>query len=86
MDARAPARRGSVAILALVVFPLPVVAKKATIRYLPVCAILILLLTSCGGGGSKQNPNGTPAGTYNLTVSATVGSNTQSTDLTLVVQ
>jgi hypothetical protein len=34
--------------------------------------ILILLLCGCGGSsGSQTNPNGTPAGTYQLTVTAT---------------
>jgi hypothetical protein len=65
-------------------------AKKTPQRYLPLCAIamLALLLSSCGGGqsGPQPNPNGTPAGTYQLTVSATVGSSTQGTGLTLTVQ
>jgi hypothetical protein len=50
--------------------------------------ILILLLCGCGGNssGPRTNPNGTPAGTYKLSVTATMGSTTQSTVLTLVVQ
>jgi len=51
---------------------------------------LVLLFCSCGGGGggsnSGANPNGTPVGTYNLTVSAVSGSNTQSSTLTLIVR
>jgi hypothetical protein len=50
---------------------------------------LVLLFCSCGGGGGGSNsgatPNGTPVGTYNLTVSAVSGSNTQSSTLTLIV-
>jgi hypothetical protein len=49
--------------------------------------LLFLLICSCGGGsGGSQAPNGTPAGTYNLTVTATMGSTSRSTPLTLIVQ
>jgi Beta-propeller repeat len=51
--------------------------------------LLVLLICSCGSGsgsGESQAPKGTPAGTYNLTVTATMGSNSQSTPLTLIVQ
>jgi len=52
-------------------------------------ALLLLLSASCGGGGSSSggggNP-GTPTGTYNLTVTATSGSLTQTVGLTLHVQ
>jgi hypothetical protein len=41
----------------------------------------------CGGSsGPKTNPNGTPAGTYTYTVSATGGSQTHTQNVTLVVQ
>src|SRR4029077_17777536 len=50
----------------------------------------LLLLVSCGGGGSpvgsQSNPNGTPAGTYTLSVTATSGTTTQAMSLTLIVQ
>lgn len=48
--------------------------------------LLIVLICSCGGGSGPQVPHGTPAGTYNLTVTATMGSNSQSTMLTLIVE
>jgi hypothetical protein len=52
--------------------------------------MLLLFLVSCGGGGSSvgshSNPNGTPAGTYTLSVTATSGSTTQAMPLTLIVQ
>ncbi len=60
---------------------------RSKARFLPL--LLVLLLCSCGGSGgsnSPANPNGTPAGTYNLTINATSGSNTQSAPLTLVVK
>jgi hypothetical protein len=49
-------------------------------------AVLFPLLLMCSCGGGSQAPNGTPPGTYHLTVSAAVGSSTQSTSLTLIVQ
>ena len=50
--------------------------------------VLLLALCSCGGGTNTVPPsqNGTPAGTYKLQVTATVGANTQTTELTLLVQ
>jgi hypothetical protein len=39
-----------------------------------------------GGTGGVPNPNGTPAGTYPLTVSATSGPVTRTTTVTLTVQ
>jgi hypothetical protein len=41
---------------------------------------------SSGSGGSTANPNGTPAGTYTLTVQAVLGSTTNSSTISLVVQ
>jgi len=77
-------------LLWLAVLPCSLTAKKTAQSYFPLCAIamLALLLSSCGGGqsGQQSNPNGTPAGTYQLTVSASVGSATQGTGLTLNVQ
>jgi hypothetical protein len=59
---------------------------KRYLLFLPL--VLALLLCGCGGGssGSRTNPNGTPAGTYKLSVTATMGSTAQNTVLTLVVQ
>jgi hypothetical protein len=56
--------------------------------------ILLILLSACGGGSSgsssnnpPQNPNGTPAGTYTVMVTATpTGGTAQSLPLTLTVQ
>jgi hypothetical protein len=47
---------------------------------------VILLLCSCGGGSSGSQMNGTPVGTYPLTVKAVSGSTSQSIALTLVVK
>lgn len=49
----------------------------------------IVMLPACGGGGggggSRQDP-GTPAGTYNVTVTATAGTLSESGHLTLVIK
>ena len=47
---------------------------------------IALLLSSCGGSGTQNNPNGTPAGTYTLTITASMGLNSQKLPLTLHVQ
>ncbi len=47
---------------------------------------LILFIVSCGGGNGGSGSGGTPAGTYNLTVTATMGSTTQTQTLKLTVQ
>jgi hypothetical protein len=58
-------------------------------RTLPI--FLLMLVCSCGGGGgnssgSQTNPNGTPAGTYQIVVSGSSSAANQSISLTLVVQ
>ena len=49
----------------------------------------LLLALGCGSTGTKSNPTptgvGTPAGTYNLTITGTAGSQTHTTNLTVVV-
>jgi hypothetical protein len=47
----------------------------------------LAVLTSCGGGGSSQHPGqpGTPPGTSQITVSATAGSSSHTSSITLVV-
>jgi len=66
--------------------------RKKKIRVGGILSMLLLcLLCACGGsssGGSSggTNPNGTPAGTYQLAVTATSGGTTESLPLTLVVQ
>ena len=53
--------------------------------------VLILQVSACGGGGSNSSPpppsqKGTPAGNYSVIVSATFGSLTHTTTLTLTVE
>jgi hypothetical protein len=88
----------AVALIGFVILPASA-RKRSSIRQhsasrysraLPL--LLILLLSGCGGGGSSsnnppQNPNGTPAGTYTVMVTATpTGGAAQSLPLTLTVQ
>lgn len=78
----------TVAMMGWVVLPAGVITKRWSRRHLPSLSLLLLLLMclcSCGGIGSG-NPNGTPAGTYKLTVTATVGSTGEQIPLTLTVQ
>jgi len=78
-------------LLCLVILPIGRRKKQLVFvgRGLPI--LLLLLICSCGGGsgsssGSTTNPNGTPAGTYQLTVAAKSGSVIQSIMLTLKVE
>jgi hypothetical protein len=70
-------------------------SRRSMRRYLWLAPLtLTLFLASCGGGGTvgggptggtQSNPNGTPAGTYNLSLTATSGTSTQTIPLTLTV-
>jgi hypothetical protein len=63
------------------------VALSACLVLMPIVAAT--LIAGCGGGSSSTTPppvTGTPAGTYMITVTATSGSTTANTQLTLVVQ
>src|SRR5438270_6346503 len=54
--------------------------------------LLLAALCGCGGGGGRgtttivQNPQGTPAGTYSITVNASSPNATASTPVTLIVK
>lgn len=67
---------------------IPVRRRRFGRREITVAALLVFLC-ACGGGtggGSSGAPGPTPAGTYTLTVKATVGSTSQSVPLTLTVK
>jgi hypothetical protein len=77
-------------VLSLVVLPGGFARLKVRSWQLSLPLLLLLLVCSCGGGnstsGSQVNPNGTPAGTYDLTVTAASGSLAQHVSLKLIVQ
>jgi hypothetical protein len=86
-------------LLGIVALPGMSFRKRSLRRYLCVAPLALLLIfsASCGGGsvgggtgsspnGPQANPNGTPAGTYQLNVTATSGAMSQTTALTLVVR
>jgi hypothetical protein len=65
--------------------------KRAASWIRSVAVLCIAFICSCGGGANPQtsnpsNTNGTPAGQYTLTLTAAVGSNSQSLSLNLTVQ
>jgi hypothetical protein len=80
----------AVAIMAVVILPVSVKRSRSAVLVVRTLPLLLLLAAGgCGGGsarGPQQNPNGTPAGTYNLTITATAGSLNQPVKLTLTVQ
>ncbi len=47
---------------------------------------LVLFQPGCGSSRTTSTTTGTPAGTYNLTVTATSGSATRTQQIVLVVQ
>jgi hypothetical protein len=78
----------AVAALGIVVWPGMRAPKQRRYPWL-LPLMLSLFWVSCGGGsvgGQQPNPNGTPAGSYTLTVTATSGATTEATSLILVVQ
>jgi subtilase family serine protease len=85
-----PAQLVSIGLFAFVLLACP---KRQRVRGLVLLSMmtLLLLVPACGGsggGGSKNPPPnlGTPAGTSNVTVTATSGSTVSSTGFTLVIQ
>jgi hypothetical protein len=82
----------SLAILGISICALLVFRRRRTVMLIPVSALALLLLLAVGCGnssggpsGGTPNPNGTPAGSYTITVTGTSGATTQTTNVTLTV-
>jgi hypothetical protein len=76
----------AIAMFGFVILPATARRRRRSLRLLP---LVLLFMCSCGGnnsGGQQTNTNGTPAGSYTLTLSANSGSTSQSMPLTLNVQ
>lgn len=67
-------------------FALALVAGRKRRKYLLafITVLMLLPIASCGGGGASNN-GPTPAGTYNITFTATSGSTTHTAPATLMV-
>ena len=94
IDRRTNPFTGLWATLLLGIVIVPVAWKNRNARAFGLCLMLgsLLLISSCGGssatstGGGGGGGGGTTAGTYSLTVTATLSSSVQSVNLQLIVQ
>jgi len=76
------------AVPIVLAFALAIVAmtrRRPALAVFGLAAALLLVSAGCGGGGQAGVPAGTPAGAYQITVTGTAGSLTNSTTLTLQV-
>jgi hypothetical protein len=77
-------------IIALAMMSLALLAKNSRARQFlrPAALVGALLFAGCGGGGSNTPPpvNGTPAGNYTVTITATLGAQTAMTSVVITVQ
>jgi hypothetical protein len=77
--------------IGIVLVPTPWKKRATKGMFLGALIVSLVLICSCGGGsststGQTTNPNGTPAGTYSLVVTATLNSVTETMTLKLTVQ
>ncbi|HXW99728.1 MAG TPA: hypothetical protein VEJ00_00825, partial [Candidatus Acidoferrales bacterium] len=61
--------------------------RRRLMGIIALCALsfLLLLLPACSHQTTQIPPSGTPPGTYTITITATSGSDTKSTSVTLIV-
>jgi apolipoprotein N-acyltransferase len=72
-------------VVALMILTMAVVRRRPITAGFGLAVILLLVSAACGGGGVAGTPSGTPAGSYQVTVTGTSGSVTSSTTVTLLV-
>jgi hypothetical protein len=65
---------------------LVVSGRRRALLALGMVTLLVLTWSACAGGSMVGVPRGTPAGTYNLTITGAAGSVTHSTTVNLTVQ
>jgi hypothetical protein len=72
-------------VLALALAIVATKRRRPALAVFGLAAALLLVSAGCGGGRQAGVPAGTPAGAYQITVTGTAGSLTNSTTLTLQV-
>ena len=81
----------TVAMLGISICALLALGRHRKLALIPVSALALLLFVAVGCGnspgsnGGTPNPNGTPAGSYAITVTGTSGATTQTLNVTLTV-
>jgi putative copper export protein len=73
-------------IAALMIFTLAALRRRPMTAAFGFAVVLLLASVACSGGSTASVPAGTPAGTYQITVTGTSGSITNSQTLTLQVK
>ncbi len=84
-----PAAPRGMMIIALAMMSLALLAKSSRARQFlrPAALVGALLFAGCGGGGNTPPPvNGTPAGNYTVTITATLGAQTAMTSVVITVR
>jgi hypothetical protein len=88
VNSRGPIRVGeawAAILIGIVLVPATRKKRDSKKQYLGALVVALMFLGSCGGGSSSSK-SGTPVGNYNLTVTATLNSSSETVPLKLSVQ